>query len=78
MGTEEKARRRLPRGQTDHTHRQTLPQHAGLLELPRPSELLHVPAEVAVSALGPDAGLAALAPGHRGETRTIIRTNKIF
>lgn len=35
------------------THRDTLPHNAGLLHAPRPSELLHVLAEVTLSTLGP-------------------------
>lgn len=44
------------------TYRETLSQHAGLLQLPGASKFLHVSAEVAVSALGPNAGLTALTP----------------
>lgn len=44
------------------THRRALPQQAGLLHAAGPSELLHVLAEVTLSALGPHAGLAAPAP----------------
>lgn len=45
-----------------NTHRETLPQHTGLLELPGAAELLHVSAEVTLSALRSHTGLAALTP----------------
>lgn len=47
------------------TYRETLSQHTGLLELPRPSKLLHVSAEVAFSTLGSHAGLTALTPAEK-------------
>lgn len=43
------------------THRDALPHDAALLHPPRAPELLHVLAEVALSTLGPQAGLALAA-----------------
>lgn len=43
------------------THRNALPHDAALLHPPGAPELLHVLAEVALSALGPQAGLALAA-----------------
>lgn len=43
------------------THRDALPHDAALLHPPGAPELLHVLAEVALSALGPQAGLALAA-----------------
>lgn len=47
------------------TYRKTLSQDAGLLQLPWSAKFLHVSAEVTVSALRPNAGLAALTPAAR-------------
>lgn len=44
-----------------HTHRDALPHDAALLHPPRAPKLLHVLAEVALSTLGPQAGLALAA-----------------
>lgn len=52
------------------TYSETLTEDTGLFELARPTELLHVSAEVAVAALRPQAGFAAFtahasSPQHR-------------
>lgn len=44
-------------------YRDALSHNAGLLHSPRPSELLHVPAEVTLSALVPEARFALAAAG---------------
>lgn len=56
------------------THRDALSHNAGLLHATRPSELLHVLAEVTLSTLGPEARLAlsAACPPASGSRRAAV------
>lgn len=56
------------------THRDALPHYAGLLHAARPSELLHVLAEVTLSTLGPEARftLSAARPPASGTRRAAV------
>lgn len=54
------------------TYRKTLSQHAGLLQFPWPTKLLHISTEVTLSTLWPHAGFAALTPeGRRHVSATL-------
>lgn len=54
------------------TYRETLSQHAGLLQLPWSTKFFHISAEVAVSTLRPNAGLTALTPAARGHGKHVV------
>lgn len=54
------------------TYRETLSQHASLLQLPWSTKFFHISAEVAVSTLRPNAGLTALTPAARRHGKHIV------